>query len=1319
MKRVGLFRSMAVRVLPVLLLASIYPAGVNMPRVSAAASETVAVAPVAELQNGQRSDFVMGADVSELDAIQKSGKKFYDTDGTEMNAIQVLKKHGVNYIRLRNWVDPTDAFGAPIGGGNTDLANNIAIAKQAKANGVKVLLDFHYSDFWADPGKQNKPKAWANDTGDKLLDDVSAYTTQVLNAMKAEGVLPDMVQIGNEINGGLLWPDGNNADKAAPLLQRASQAVRAVSPAIQIIIHLAGNSSGSLGTFTYDFDKWTTGATTVDFDIIGISDYPYWHGTMQQNAAILSGLASRYNKPVIVAETAYAWTLQPGDETINNFDQDSAYTAGYAPTPQGQAAMLRDMIQNIASVPGGKGMGLFYWGADWLPGNDTGWIAGQGSGWENQALFDYTGRALPSIDVFNLVRGNQNPPAAQFVKADPALVTVQAGNSLNLPSTVKGQFSDGRYGDVPVTAWDSSSVNLTEPGVYTAVGTINGDPAAAKAVVTVTPAQPPNLIANPGLENGATGWTVSNWSVAGPKAGGSNPHSGSSAIHYWYGSDYADAKVEQTLNGVADGDYVFSAWVMGDALGGNPVPYLYASGFDANDPTVTQTVYAKPAGWANWLHYEMPVSVTSGHVTLGVNVNGIAGAWGDVDDLYFGLPPASSASTQTQPVTAASGGQKLSDPAVLPAGSPVTLTAPTGNSTIYYTLDGSDPGYSPSASRTLVYTGPIRVSANTVLKASASAPGYRNSEVRTLNIRVDNATVPYLVPDGGFEQPNQLGAWTLKDVSVTDNAYAFQPVQNAGGGTVYTGSGFFSYWSQNGYAFTLTQKVTGLANGIYTLSARSAGQTNYSLNASGRAVSDPAAATLTLSASTPSSALSANVLNQGQTAEFFHDIWGETRIPNIKVTDGTAALSFTVQGSAGYWGFLDQVQLEKTADLPQESNGGSSPPPVSSEPPAEVTKGTVTLKPSVGSVGSVSVTVKSADLKSAIEQSSGGIVNIAVIPSGDAKKVQAVLPAGPILSGSGAGVQAIRVDTGLAAVTIDTKLLTGHEAGSDSVLALSVASVDPAALPEDTRKRVQGAVVYDFNLTLDDEKISDFRGHEVTVSVPYALKPGEKPGSVVVYYVDDQGKLETVKNGKYDPSTGRVTFKAKHFSTYAAAGAQAAFKDLEGYGWAADAIEAMAARGAASGDGNGHFRPGSSVTRAEFIALLANLFDLNASGEVPAFKDVPKGAWYGKALASARSLGIVQGRPDGSFGANDPISRQDMAVMAYQASIKLGIRLDPTQVSAAFGDANDIAPYAKDAVTALHDSGIVAGTGSGAFAPRAGTNRAQAAVIVYRLFLES
>ena len=368
-------------------------------------------------------DFVVGADVSMLAEVERHGGRFSHADGQPGDAMRILQEDGgLNWIRLRLWHTPVNAAdvvesgrvvsrkGDPVGGGNNDLATTIALARRAKAQGLKVLLDIHYSDFWADPSTQAKPAAWAALHGAALQRALHDYTADVLRALDAAGATPDMVQIGNETNAGMLWPDGQtwSADKAARiggdaafvgLLRAGIAAVREhdarTGRRMPVMLHLAGGTDPDL--CHHMFDLFT--AEYLDFDVIGLSWYSYYHGKLAALKANLDELALRYRKPLVVVETAYAFTLDNGDATPNLVDAEHAAKAGYPATVAGQARAIRDVAETVAAVPDGLGRGFFYWEPAWIPAPGAGWRTGDGNNWDNQALFDFKGRALASMQA--------------------------------------------------------------------------------------------------------------------------------------------------------------------------------------------------------------------------------------------------------------------------------------------------------------------------------------------------------------------------------------------------------------------------------------------------------------------------------------------------------------------------------------------------------------------------------------------------------------------------------------------------------------------------------------------------------------------------------------------------------------------------------------------------------------------------------------------------------------------------------------------------------------------------------------------------------
>ncbi len=252
-----------------------------------------------EAAKPRTTDKMLGADISFLPQLEDRGLKFSDK-GVEKDAIQILKDHGFNYVRLRIFNEPANDSGYSPKKSFCDLEHTKQMAKRVKAAGMKLLLDFHYSDYWADPGKQYKPAAWKNLSFTDLKKALYDYTKKVMEELKTQGTTPDMVQVGNEINHGIVWPDGNvsNIDGTAQLLNAGTAAVKAVDPNVVMMLHVALGGQNSESVFFID----NMIARGVSFDVIGESYYPKWHGTLDDLRDNLNDLANRYNKDVIVVE---------------------------------------------------------------------------------------------------------------------------------------------------------------------------------------------------------------------------------------------------------------------------------------------------------------------------------------------------------------------------------------------------------------------------------------------------------------------------------------------------------------------------------------------------------------------------------------------------------------------------------------------------------------------------------------------------------------------------------------------------------------------------------------------------------------------------------------------------------------------------------------------------------------------------------------------------------------------------------------------------------------------------------------------------------
>jgi arabinogalactan endo-1,4-beta-galactosidase len=345
-----------------------------------------------ELVPGRSALSILGADISSLMKSEDMGGVYRDVDGTEGDALEILKLHGLNYARLRVFVDPFDGYH-----GKEEI---LAMALRLKSLDIPLLVDFHYSDNWADPGKQFKPAAWEDYDFEQLKQALYDHTFDVCNSLVAQGTPPDMVQVGNEINAGMLWPNGdyNHMDNLAALLKEGYRAVKDCSPSTLVMLHIAEGGDN-------DMARWWFGNMTrreVPFDVIGISYYAFWHGSLAQLQYNLNDITARYDKDVIVVETAYAFTDQEND-FLENIANSSMVIPGYPYTPEGQRAMLRDVMAVVRAVPNGRGLGVFWWEATWTAVTGNGWDSSDpdsGNAWENQALFDFDDRVLPALDEF-------------------------------------------------------------------------------------------------------------------------------------------------------------------------------------------------------------------------------------------------------------------------------------------------------------------------------------------------------------------------------------------------------------------------------------------------------------------------------------------------------------------------------------------------------------------------------------------------------------------------------------------------------------------------------------------------------------------------------------------------------------------------------------------------------------------------------------------------------------------------------------------------------------------------------------------------------
>lgn len=625
--------------------------------------------------DGLSDDFIKGVDVSSYVSLRESGVEFRDWNGNIIDDQQFfdqLKEAGVNYVRFRVWNDPYDADRNGYGGGNSDLEKAKTIGKLATNAGMKVLIDFHYSDFWADPAKQSAPKAWEEYSIEDKVTAVSKFTRDSLTQLIEAGVDVGMVQVGNETNNGVCGE--STWENMCRIFNAGSSAVRSVAKSkgkvIMVAVHFANpEKSGTYATYASNLDTYK-----VDYDVFASSYYPYWHGTLENLTSVLKHVADTYNKKVMVAETSWAYTLEDGDGHDNTVRVGSNDTGlDYAISVQGQANEIRSVIQAVADV-GDAGIGVMYWEPAWLPvqiydssadnadeilaSNKEKWEA-YGSGWassyakeydpddagvwfggsavDNQALFAFDGTPLASLNVFKYV----NTGAAGAEKLDsvvnPDSIEVASVDAVRdaLPKTVTVTYNTGTTAELPVTWNEEEIAAIHSFGTYSIQGTVSHTDESGVTSSLTARCQvivlPENLLLQGDFESGYDKWTVEGNGVDGKLT--DDPKRGKQALHF-YSGEAVDFTLTQTVTVQEDGLYDAYMYIQGGDAGNSEEISITLS----NDTTgEKKSADASLMGWLSWQQPKVEeITASSGDtLTVTVTVKGDPGAWGTIDDVFL------------------------------------------------------------------------------------------------------------------------------------------------------------------------------------------------------------------------------------------------------------------------------------------------------------------------------------------------------------------------------------------------------------------------------------------------------------------------------------------------------------------------------------------------------------------------------------------------------------------------------------------------------------------------------------------------------------
>lgn len=652
------------------------------------ASNRVKDAPIDVTKvNNLSSDFIMGMDISSMISELQSGVVYRDYDGNELKTLddicRFIKEQGINHIRVRVWNNPYDANGNGYGGGNNDVAKAKEFADACRNAGLKMLVDFHCSDLWTDPGKQQEPKAWKGYTLEQKKEALNTYITKSLNTIDPSKDVVDMVQVGNETTGGFIGE--TNVSNMCVLFSAGAAGVKTYNPDVKVVIHVESPHKRTMVTWAGNLQD-----NNVDYDILATSYYPYWHGTLDNLKQQFETVKNTYHKDVMVAETSYAYTLEDSDghaNTVRVGNNDNGADTTEPFTEQGQATAIRNLINTVNEA---GGLGVYYWEPAWLTVGNTKGLTGDaynaqvkenqekwekyGSGWassyaneydskdagkwyggsavDNEAMFYPDGTATPALHVWNYVKTGAVSNLVSVEGFDSALTqTITAGSDFTLPDSVEVTYSDSKTPVAEAVTWDEASVkkaDMSKPGTYQISGTVSLSKEITRGAykgktsvdVTLTlQVKYANLITNKEAVEFDSGeyFTVDGTTFKGiPSA--ENAKSGKNSMG-WYGASAANGSVTyKKAITLEKGTYTLEAYAQG-AQSDVTMQIL-----NAEDDSVLFTGEATAmTAWGDWHTPKVTFTLDkTKSVKLRVCVEHEDGGWGAVDVLYLHKDASSS-----------------------------------------------------------------------------------------------------------------------------------------------------------------------------------------------------------------------------------------------------------------------------------------------------------------------------------------------------------------------------------------------------------------------------------------------------------------------------------------------------------------------------------------------------------------------------------------------------------------------------------------------------------------------------------------------------
>lgn len=1281
--------------------------------------EGASVQPQATIEvGGYRDDFVRGVDISTLTAIEDLGGVYHDSNGAQRDLLDILKDRGVNYVRLRLWNDPQNS------NGYNDKEDVLRLAKRVKEKGMKLLLDLHYSDDWAHPGQQVPPVAWKGFTVDQLADAVYKYTHEVVFELKAAGAMPDMVQIGNEINSGVLTGNGGKvvfADQIK-LLNSGAKAVRDLEGTnkVKIMIHLA--EGGNNATFRYFFDGI---GNVVDYDVIGLSYYPFWHGTLEAVSSNMNDLATRYSKEVIIAETSYPFSYKEGDSHENIINNPSKLTGGatWPATVQGQYDAIKKIMDLIAQVPDDKGAGFFYWEPAWIPAG-VGWIASEGDAWENQAMFDYDeypengghsyeGYALDSLDVYKV--GMTEAPVQRM---DLAKV-IQEAKLL--------QESDYTAASWLTLAPAIGQAELVYDSLIITQAEVDDASAQLQQVVSELEVLVTDKMELAEWIQRAEAFHEEDWSA---KTWEQLQQVLTEALNIFNDTNATQSSVQYivtqlsaAIQNLSDADKtVLNALII-------QLQKLDAADYSSRSWQVLQSALAEA------IVVNQDVTVTQ------VKINAVLNSLQLTKDQLIPMLDISFGKITTASSNAGEGGGKQNAPdgAIDDDGNTswgtdkgpgswweIDLGAPSLIKKIGMKLWSGGIKYTIEISQDQEHYATIIDTTNDVI--TSEAPNH------TLPAKTVARYIKVTITDGG--EWVGISECAALGVVVADRSSLEEIISRA------------SLLVEEDYTATSWQALQSTLSSAHLMNddmETTQGEMDSVVSALQLAIDQ------LLPASNPEiQAISLNKttgqLRVGESMELIATVYPLRELDNkVVFTSNHSDIASVTEAvydeetgtSTVHITALGKGQAVITATLADGSNNVTfaltvvntnpivTPPNPTPDTGSslQITDSNTTIYPYekvdqakviVDGNSQQEIKMSRNALKQGAASATDGLLTIVVNSKVGSANPIVTLPTGALSELQGLNIKKLKIEWNQVKMILHIdadSFVTSNEKGA---IQLSV----PISSNEQNKGKLSGKMedpsVFSVNIVASGKQLVWKQG-DVTVEIGYVISSQIQASQVVAYNSDEEQRWIPIISARYNNQLQTMIFTVDHNGLYAVSSTQVAFTDVPTSHFAYQAITSLTANEILQGVGKGEFRPDQQVTRAEAIHMLIQALALREDSAVSRFSDVKPDAWYTQSIASAEKLQLIQGKGKGMFGIQDVMTRQDMTVLLYLAIQSKGFSAKAGETTMIWKDQDLIAEYAKSAIDRLYREGIIQGLEDGSFSPTAVTTRAQTAVMISNL----